>query len=58
MRQQVEIHEQERANLEKRLLEKDRQLHELEGQLLLRSKDKDHQEAAGKVDSKENIKLA
>ena len=58
MRQQVEIHEQERANLEKRLLEKDKQLHELEGQLLLRSKDKNHQEATGKVDRKENIKLA
>jgi hypothetical protein len=49
MRQQMEIHERERANLEKQLLEKDRQL-----ELLLRSKDKDHQEAAGKV---ENIKL-
>ena len=58
MRQQAEIHEHERANLEKQLLEKDRQLHELEGQLLLRSKDKNHQEAAGKVDRKENIKLA
>ena len=55
MRQQIEIHEQERANLEKRLLEKDRQLHELKGQLLLRSKDKNHQEAARKG---ENIKLA
>ena len=55
MRQQAEIHEQERANLEKRLLEKDRQLHELEGQLLLRSKDKNPQVTAGKV---ENIKLA
>jgi serine/threonine protein kinase len=54
MRQQMEIHEQERANLEKQLLEKDRQLHEPEGKLLLRSKDKNHQEAAGKV---ENIKL-
>ena len=54
MRQQAEIHERERANFEKQLIEKDRQLHELEGQLL-RSKDKDHQEAAGKV---ENIKLA
>ena len=52
MRQQAEIHEQERANLEKQLLEKDRQLHELEE---LRSKDKNHQEAAGKV---ENIRLA
>jgi hypothetical protein len=49
MRQQVEIHEQERANFVKRLLEKDGQLHKLEGQLLLRSKDKNHQEAAGKV---------
>jgi hypothetical protein len=59
MRQQVEIHERERANrLGKQLLEKDRQLHELEGQPLLRSEDKNHQEAAGKVDSKENIKLA
>ena len=58
MRQQAEIHERERANLEKQLLEKDRQLHELERQLLLRSKDKDHQEAAGKVGRKENIKLA
>ena len=58
MRQQAEIHEQERANLEKQLLEKDRQLHELEGQLLLRSKDKHHQEAARKVDRKESIKLA
>ena len=58
MRQQAEIHERERANFEKQLLEKDRQLHELEGQLLLRSKDKNHQEAAGKVDRKENIKLA
>jgi hypothetical protein len=55
---QAEIHEQERASLEKRLLEKDRQLHELEGELLLRSKDKNHQEAARKVDRKENIKLA
>ena len=58
MRQQVEIHEQERVNLEKWLLEKDRQLHELEGQLLLRSKDKNHHETAGKVDRMENIKLA
>ena len=58
MRQQVEIHEQERANFEKRLLEKDRQLCEPEGQLLLRSKDKNHQETARKVDGKENIKLA
>ena len=57
MRQQVEIHEQERANFEKRLLEKDRQLqlHELKGQLLLRSKDKNHREATRKV---ENIELA
>ena len=55
MRQQAEIHKRERANLEKHLLEKGRQLHELEGQLLLRSKDKDHQEAARKV---KNIKLA
>ena len=56
MRQQTEIHEQERANFEKRLLEKDRQIHEQPvGQLLLRSKDKNHQEAARKV---ENIKLA
>ena len=54
MRQQAEIHEQERANFERRLLEKDRQLHELEGQL--RSKDKNHQEVAGKVDG--NIELA
>ena len=58
MRQQAEICEQERANLEKQLLEKDRQLHKQEEQLLLRSKDKDHQEAARKVDRKENIKLA
>ena len=58
MRQQAEIHERERANLEKQLLEKDRQLHELEGQLLLRSKDKNHQETARKVDRKEKIKLA
>ena len=56
MRQQVEIHERERANFEKQLLEKDRQLHELEGQLLQRSKDKNHQEAAGK--KLEKIKLA
>jgi serine/threonine protein kinase len=55
LRQRVESSERERANLEKRLLEKDRQIHELEDQLLLRSKDKNHQEAAGKV---ENIKLA
>ena len=57
-RQQVEIHEQKRANLENQLLEKDRQLHELEGQLLLRSKDKNHQEATRKGDRMENIKLA
>ena len=56
--QQAEIHERERANFEKRLLEKDRQIHELEGQLLLRSKDKNYREAAGKVDRKESIKLA
>ena len=56
--QQVEIHKWERANVEKQLLEKDRQLYELEGQLLLRSKDKNHQGAARKVDRKENIKLA
>ena len=55
MRQQAEIHERERASLDKQLLEKDRRLHELEGQLLLRSKGKNQQEAAGKV---ENIKLA
>ena len=55
MRQQAEIHDQDRANLEKQLLEKDRQVHELEGQLLLRSKDKNHQEAARKV---ENVRLA
>jgi hypothetical protein len=36
--------------LEKQLLEKDRRIHELEGQLLLRSKDKYHQEAARKVE--------
>ena len=35
--QQAEIHERERANFEKQLLEKGRQIHELEGQLLLRS---------------------
>ena len=64
MRQQMESSEQERANLEKRLLEKDRQLriHESEaqarGQPLLRLKDKNHQEAARKVDRKKNIKLA
>jgi hypothetical protein len=57
LRQQMESSERERAHLEKRLLENDRQLHELEGQLLLRSKDKNHREAARKVDSKENIKL-
>ena len=55
MRQQVEIHEREKANLEKRLLEKDRQLHEMEGRLLLGSKDKNHQETSRKV---ENIQLA
>jgi N-acetylneuraminic acid mutarotase len=49
-RQQVEIYEQERANFEKRLLEKDQQLQELEGQVLLRSKDKNHQEAARKME--------
>ena len=58
MRQQVEIYERERANLEKQLLEKDRQFHEQEGQLLLRSKDKNHQKAARKVERMENIKLA
>jgi hypothetical protein len=57
-RRQVEIREWERANLEKRLLEKDRKIYELEDQPLLRSKDKNHQEAAGKVERKENIKLA
>ena len=61
MRQQMESSERERANLEKRLLEKD-SIHESEaraqGQPLLRSKDKDHQEAARKVDRKKNIKLA
>jgi hypothetical protein len=41
---------QERPNLEKRFLEKDRQIHELEGQLLLRSKNKNHWEAAGKME--------
>ena len=54
MRQQMEIYEQERANLKKQLLEMDRRLHELEGQLLLRSKDKNHQEASRKV---ENINI-
>ena len=55
MRQETEIHEQERASLEKRLLEKDGEIHEQPvGPLLLRSKDKNHQEAR-KV---ENIKLA
>ncbi|MCG8622751.1 MAG: protein kinase, partial [Proteobacteria bacterium] len=64
MRQQMESSERERANLEKRLLEKDRQLriHEPEaraqGQPQLRSKDKNHQEAARKVDRKKYIKLA
>ena len=57
MRQQAEIHEQERANLEKQLLEKDKQLHELEEQLLLRSKDKNRLEAARKVE-KIRINLA
>ena len=56
MRQQVESHEQERANLEKQLLEKDRQLHELEGQLL-RLRDQKQLEATKKVDRKDNIKL-
>ena len=52
MRQQAEIHECERANFEKQLLEKDRQFHKMG------SKDNNHQEASGKVDRKENIKLA
>jgi hypothetical protein len=47
--QQVESRERERAKFEKQLLEKDKQIHELEGQLLLRSKDKNHREAARKV---------
>ena len=50
--------EQERASFEKQLVEKDRQLHELEGQLQQRSKDKNHQEAARNVVRRENIKLA
>ena len=53
---QLESSEQERAILNERLHEKDRQLCELEGQLL-RLRNKKHLQAAEKVDRRDNIKL-
>ena len=61
LNQRLESSEQERAKFEERLLEKDRQLLELEGQLI-RSREqprmKQHWEVADmKIDKRDNIKL-
>ena len=56
--QQIVRKEGEVVQLRQQLLEKDRRLYELEGQLLLRSKDKNYRDTKVNMDRKENIKLA